>query len=108
MELKRLKSIAEFSLEEVKKIPVYKSEKYEIKALCFEVGQKIPSHSHANSDEIFQIVKGLAKITVGNDEYKVSHGGVVVGKNGISHSVENIGDKRLIVKSMFVPPLEAY
>ncbi len=106
MKLKRLGSVAEFSSEEVKKVSVYKGEKYEIKAICFEKGQKIPSHSHATSDEIFHVVKGKAMIKVGEEEWKGGHGMVVIGKAEIPHSVENIGDERLLLKSIFVPPLD--
>lgn len=106
MKLKKLSAVAEFSPEEVKKISVYKSEHYEIKAICFEEGQKIPPHSHAKSDEMFQVVKGKARIKVGKEEWEAVHGTVVIGKAGIPHSVENIGNERLLLKSIFVPPLD--
>jgi len=104
--LKRSMEVAQFTDKGAQKVPLYKSKAFEIKVICFEKGQEIPPHTHKVSDEILHIIKGTALVTVGDESWTAGHGTVIIGKAGFVHAVKNTGKDRLVIRSIFIPPLD--
>ncbi len=57
------------------------------------VGQKVGLHKHPTTDELFYIIQGRLRFTVGDQEFEVGPGDMVQGHMDIPHSFENIGDE---------------
>ena len=57
------------------------------------VGNHIPLHKHPTNDELFYIIKGRFRFSVGERTLVAVPGDVVQGKMDIPHTFENIGDE---------------
>ena len=56
-------------------------------------GAHIPLHKHPANDELFYIIKGRFRFSVGDREIVAVPGDVVQGKMDIPHTFENISDE---------------
>jgi mannose-6-phosphate isomerase-like protein (cupin superfamily) len=57
------------------------------------VGARIPLHKHPPNDELFYIIKGRFRFSVGGRTIVAVPGDVVQGKMDIPHTFENISDE---------------
>ncbi|MDY6988291.1 MAG: cupin domain-containing protein [Thermodesulfobacteriota bacterium] len=55
------------------------------------VGKAFRSHYHEDMEEVFIVIHGSAKMTVGKEEAKIGPGDVVVIPVGTVHKMENMG-----------------
>lgn len=55
-------------------------------------GSHIPLHKHPTTDEIFYIIKGRFRFTVGDQTFEAAEGDVIQGHMNVPHTFENIGD----------------
>lgn len=67
------------------------------------VGKKVPLHKHPTTDELFFVLKGKIKFTVGGKELVAKKGDLVEGKMDIPHSFENIGQEPAVFLSVKGP-----
>lgn len=58
-------------------------------------GVRVPMHIHKNEDELFKVLEGKLKITVGNKTQILTDGDLAFCPRGIPHTWEVIGDKPL-------------
>ena len=56
-------------------------------------GEKVPLHKHPTTDELFFIIKGKFKFTVGEKTFIATKGDIIQGIMNIPHGFENIGDE---------------
>ena len=56
-------------------------------------GRSFRAHYHEDMQEVFVIIKGLARITVDKDKAQIGAGDVVVIPRGGIHKMENIGEE---------------
>ncbi|KUO42735.1 MAG: hypothetical protein APU95_01595 [Hadesarchaea archaeon YNP_N21] len=54
---------------------------------------EFPSHFHPDSEDVIYILKGKATFTVGEEEFDVEQGDVIVISEGIVHSAINYSDE---------------
>ncbi|MDY6838240.1 MAG: cupin domain-containing protein [Thermodesulfobacteriota bacterium] len=59
------------------------------------VGKAFRSHYHQDMEEVFIVIHGNAKITVGKEQAKIGPGDVVVIPVGTVHKMENTGKENL-------------
>ena len=59
------------------------------------VGKAFRSHYHQDMEEVFIVIHGNAKMTVGKEETKIGPGDVVVIPVGIVHKMENMGKQNV-------------
>ena len=57
------------------------------------IGEAAPLHKHPTTDELFLIIKGKLRFTVGDAELTASPGDIVQGRMDIPHTFANIGDE---------------
>lgn len=57
------------------------------------VGARIPLHKHPTNDELFYVIKGRFRFTVGERKFVAVPGDFVQGKMDIPHTFENISDE---------------
>lgn len=61
----------------------------------WRAGLEGPPHLHAEKDQVFYIVSGEGKITLGNEEYPVSPGHLIYAPAGLLHRTTVQGNKPL-------------
>ncbi|MFD8247943.1 cupin domain-containing protein [Nocardia sp. NPDC059691] len=64
-----------------------------------------PQHRHAQHDEGFYIISGALRFTVGNTDYDVTAGTLVMVPPGAPHTFANITDRPAVMLSTFTPDL---
>ncbi|MDH6626701.1 quercetin dioxygenase-like cupin family protein [Streptomyces sp. LBL] len=64
-----------------------------------------PQHRHAQHDEGFYIVAGTVRFTVGDKDYDVTPGALVMVPPGAPHTFANITDQPAVMLSTFTPDL---
>jgi mannose-6-phosphate isomerase-like protein (cupin superfamily) len=71
-----------------------------------EPGSEQPVHQHANSEQVYVIVRGRGVMRVGHEEREVRSGTMVLVPSGASHSIRNVGEEPLLYVSATSPPFE--
>ena len=84
----------------VEMLHIFQDEELQGKArLCAKLtlkpGASIGIHEHKGEEEIFYIIKGVARVNDNGVFREVFAGDAILTGNGASHGVENIGDESL-------------
>jgi|Deesub1362A_J573_1020465.scaffolds.fasta_scaffold00051_133 mannose-6-phosphate isomerase-like protein (cupin superfamily) len=66
-------------------------------------GSTLP-HKHIRSEEIYYILEGRGRVTVGEETAVVSEFDAILIPPGMIHYIENIGDKDLVFLCVSSPP----
>ena len=103
MEVVNLESLALFSDEKMRKIPVFDSEKYFCDLYCLRPGQDQRVHAHAESDKIYVVVRGSGLFHVGGEERELKSGQAVIARPGEAHGVRNAGEQDLVLLVFMTP-----
>ena len=103
MEVVNLESLAVFSDEKMRKIPVFDSEKYFCDLYCLRPGQDQRVHAHAESDKIYVVVRGSGLFHVGGEERELKSGQAVIARPGEAHGVRNAGEQDLVLLVFMTP-----
>jgi mannose-6-phosphate isomerase-like protein (cupin superfamily) len=61
-------------------------------------------HLHRSSEEIYHVVKGCGRMTLGSDTFGVAPGDSVFIAPGTPHRVENTGGEALVILCCCTPP----
>jgi mannose-6-phosphate isomerase-like protein (cupin superfamily) len=64
-----------------------------------------PQHRHAEHDEGFYVVSGIARFTVGSEAHDAPPGTLVMVPPGAPHTFANPGDEPLVMINTFTPDL---
>ena len=62
-------------------------------------------HRHAQHDEGFYVVAGVARFTVGSTVYDAPAGALVMVPPGVPHTFANPGDQVVVILNTFTPDL---
>jgi mannose-6-phosphate isomerase-like protein (cupin superfamily) len=62
-----------------------------------------PQHRHAQHDEGFYVVSGMARFTVGDQTYDAVAGTLVMIPPGAPHTFDNPGDEPTVLLNTFTP-----
>lgn len=65
----------------------------------------IPTHVHEIETETVWIMSGRSMITVGEQDHIIESGAGITIPEGISHSLNNIGDKPIELLAIHMPPV---
>jgi mannose-6-phosphate isomerase-like protein (cupin superfamily) len=71
---------------------------------CFEPGQEHAAHLHPGQDKLYLILEGSGDFVVGSERATLWPGDLAFAPAGVSHSVRNSGQNRLVVLVGFAPP----
>ena len=71
---------------------------------CLEPGQVQAAHAHDGADKFYFVVEGEGRFTVGGETREAGEGVVVWAPAGVSHGVENMGGRRLVLLVGIAPP----
>lgn len=69
----------------------------------FKPGDYVPVHKHMNEDELIFLHKGTGLLTLGEKEYQVSEGAVVIVPKGVWHGLQNTGTANIEMRFAYTP-----
>ena len=69
-----------------------------------EPGQSTARHRHRHSEEIYHILSGSGRMTLGDDSFEVNPGDSIVISPGRLHSLHNHGQQPLVLLCCCSPP----
>tara|TARA_E500000178_G_scaffold342355_1_gene387424 strand:- start:1537 stop:1884 length:348 start_codon:yes stop_codon:yes gene_type:complete len=72
-------------------------DRYKIKRIIVEPGNRLSLQSHKKRDESWVIVNGNALIEIGSNSYKLKYGESIHIKRNEKHRVKNVSDDKLIL-----------
>lgn len=98
----KLDSLVEFSSAKYVRVSI-KNTNGLVCLRSIDPDQAVPFHKHLDGDEVFYVLSGGAKFTVGKEIAQMSAGSFVRAVAGIYHSWKN-GSERLILISILTPP----
>jgi mannose-6-phosphate isomerase-like protein (cupin superfamily) len=70
--------------------------------ITLQPGCSIGMHEHVDEEEIYHIIEGTGVVNDNGTEYTVSPGDSVLTGGGASHSIENTGDKPLVLMAVIL------
>ncbi|MDD5434413.1 MAG: cupin domain-containing protein [Nitrospira sp.] len=103
MDIKDIRKAAEFSTEKMKKINLFQTELVLCDVYALEPGQGQNPHTHHDSDKIYMVISGKAKVTIGGEEQLLEENQIVIAPSGQEHGVSNPGDGRLSLLVFMAP-----
>ena len=65
------------------------------------VNQNTNGHYHENQEEVYFFICGKGKMIVGDEEFEVKAGDIVLIPDGLFHKVYNTGESDLIFNCVF-------
>ena len=91
MNIQTLRDFFKFSTEKLTKTPVFDSPHLFFDVYGILPGQAQKVHAHADSDKIYCVLEGAARVTVGSDEHSLTAGQAVLAAAGEAHGIKNEG-----------------
>ena len=104
MIFKRVADTAEFLPEKIGKTTVVKGDSLFAGLNSFEPGQEHAAHTHAGQDKLYIVMRGSARVRIGDQEDDLAPGDAAFAPSGVVHSIHNNGSERLIVMAILAPP----
>lgn len=92
-----------FAAEKMQKVNLFDTERMFCDVYCFEVGQEQTPHAHKNSDKVYYVIQGTARIRVAQDTQELGPGGIALAPAGADHGVQNPGPDRLLLLVFMAP-----
>ncbi len=103
MDIKDISKAADFSPEKMKKINLFQTERVLCDIYALEPGQGQNPHTHNDSDKIYMVISGQAKLKIGGEEQTLGENQIVIAPAGQEHGVSNPGPGRLSVLVFMAP-----
>jgi mannose-6-phosphate isomerase-like protein (cupin superfamily) len=75
--------------------------------MCLQPGEDIGEEVHADTDQLFLVVKGKAEATLDGMPQALDRGSLLLVPAGVRHNMRNDGDKRLRLVTFYAPPHHA-
>lgn len=99
-------AVARFANDRYVRLPMHRTEGFEVRLLCWLPGQSSALHGHGTSACAFRVLRGLATETLlGGGVRRIGVGQVVAADSGTVHQVANEGPEPLITLHVYSPPL---
>ena len=72
--------------------------------MCLQPGDDIGEEVHADTDQLFQVVKGKGEAVLDGTAQPLRKGTLLLVPAGMRHNLRNAGDKRLRLVTIYAPP----
>jgi quercetin dioxygenase-like cupin family protein len=94
---------ATFDAEKATKADLFRGQQLFVGLNCFEPGQSQRTHVHAGSDKFYLVLKGKARMTVGDETREVKAGTVIWAPAGVPHGVAEALDRTILLVAIAPP-----
>lgn len=75
--------------------------------MCLQQGDDIGEEVHADTDQLFQVIKGKGEAVLDGAAQPLRKGALLLVPAGTRHNLRNNGDKRLRLVTIYAPPQHA-
>ena len=72
--------------------------------MCLQPGEEIGEETHADTDQLFYVVKGAGKIVLAGASEPIEKGSLVLVPAGMLHNLVNDADESLRLFTVYAPP----
>jgi len=103
MEAHKIEGLIRFSDEKMQKVPLFESAKYFCDLYCLRAGQDQRIHSHAESDKIYFVLRGMGVFHIAGEDRELGAGEAVIARPGQAHGVRNSSAEDLVLLVFMVP-----
>jgi mannose-6-phosphate isomerase-like protein (cupin superfamily) len=103
MQIASWKELVKFSSEKMTKTGLFDTPRFFCDVYGFEPGQSQKAHSHGESDKVYYVLEGKAKVRVGSEEKELVAGQAALAPAGPDHGVTNPGPERLTMLVFMAP-----
>jgi len=103
LEAKKVLDAIAFSEEKMKKNALFESEHMFYDLYCLRPGQAQKVHAHESSDKVYQVVRGTARLMVGDEEADLEAGHAAIARAGVPHGVRNDSEGDLVLLVVMAP-----
>lgn len=105
-DLDSLLDLAQFDPSTYVRVPLFRTEEFEVRLLCWSPGQSSALHGHGGSACAFRVLQGEAtELRLHGEQTRLLRGDVAVAADDGIHQVSNLGDQPLISLHLYAPPL---
>jgi quercetin dioxygenase-like cupin family protein len=74
-----------------------------LKAFALGPGAELDAHEHADSTNVFHVLRGTVTVLQGDDESEVDAPGVVLHERGVVHGARNDTDEPVVFTASLCP-----
>ncbi|QCJ46091.1 MULTISPECIES: cupin domain-containing protein [Haloprofundus] len=74
-----------------------------VKAFALGPGAELSPHEHADSTNVFHVLRGTVTVVQGDDEEAVDAPGVVLHERGVVHGARNDTDETAVLTASLCP-----
>lgn len=103
MDVKNITLAEMFSPEKMSKVNLFESARFFCDLYCLLPGQEQKVHTHTDNDKIYSIVRGEARVTIGDETRTLRPGEIVLAPAGVPHGIRNESAKDT-VSLVFMAP----
>ena len=89
--------------EEVRTAELVVSDDVLVKAFALGPGAELSAHEHADSTNVFHVLRGTVTVVQGDDEEAVEAPGVVLHERGVVHGARNETDETAVLTASLCP-----
>lgn len=89
MEIRRVGEAERFDEQKMAKVNLFETSRFFCDLYCLRPGQSQKVHSHESNDKIYYILRGEAKVIVGDASHTLSADEMVLAHAGEPHGLEN-------------------
>ena len=89
MQVKHIGEAEHFLRDKMSKVNLFETPRFFCDLYCLRAGQSQKLHSHKENDKIYYILRGEAKVIVGNESRTLRAGEIVLAPAGEPHGVTN-------------------
>jgi mannose-6-phosphate isomerase-like protein (cupin superfamily) len=82
---------------------LHHNQKQSLAEAIIPVGGSTQLHRHAQSEELYYVIAGQGRMTLGDEEFELVVGDSVCIPPGTAHCIENIGNSDLVILCCCAP-----
>lgn len=94
-----------FSEEKLKKVGLFRTDRFMVDLYCLMPGQAQKPHVHQGLDKVYYVVEGEGLFSVADEERILGRGDAVLASAGREHGLKNPGPDPLVILVFMAPPL---
>ncbi len=92
-----------FSSEKMQKVGLVESDRLFLDLYCLGPGQAQRAHIHPDSDKVYYVLRGRARVRIAEEEEDVAAGQAVLAPAGAPHGVSNATTEPLTLLVFMAP-----
>lgn len=103
MEIKLVAEAIQFNAVKMAKNMLFDSPHMFLDMYCLKPGQQQKVHAHDDSDKVYFVMEGTARMTIGSEVQDLGGGQAVIARAGQPHGAANPGPTDLIMLVVMAP-----